>query len=132
MGGVRFHLTSVSIVGLAVLSSSVSARGAAETMTGRCRVTGGENLPANTGGASRLCSEIARVAGSGWKSAFAVDVKVGGNSTLTATATLADGHVLPRLKVAATDRVITIRTFKRLADAIADHVAKSSKARATR
>lgn len=89
----------------------------------RCRVVGGEKLPAASGGAVALCAAIERAL-SGANAAVTAEVRVLSSSMLAATLT-ADGRTLPEQRFARMDRDLDGRAFERFAEALADQASKA-------
>jgi hypothetical protein len=91
-----------------------------------CRVVDGNKLPASSGGADALCAAIRQAVDAGaMKSRFDVEVRVLGQSSLSATLTTASGKTLPVQKFAASDRALTRTSFERFAQALVDAAAKA-------
>lgn len=92
-----------------------------------CRVLGGENLPAELGGADAICAAIERAAKAELLAhRFKVDVQVKGASTLTASLTTADGKALPEQTFSISDRGLTKGSLERFANALVRVVARAA------
>jgi hypothetical protein len=108
-----------TLIGIAFVGGSACAVNAPEASQPRCRVIGGEALPADLGGADALCAAIEQAAATrapGVK--YSAEVRVLPRSRLVAMLT-ADGRKLPDQKFAAMDREITRDSLQRFAEAIA-------------
>lgn len=91
-----------------------------------CRVLGGEQLPADSGGSAALCAAIAKAAATDAPGRrFSVEVRVLGQSSLAATLTTADGTSLPEQKFAVSDRSLTRGSLERFAKALVGVVARA-------
>jgi hypothetical protein len=96
--------------------------------TVRCTVTGTENLPAEVGGADRVCEAIqsAIVAEAAEEAAGAsVLVRVVSPYAIVATVTAPGGRELPPVEVSIADRTLNSRSLQMLAVAVARQVAAS-------
>ena len=92
-----------------------------------CRVTGGEKLPAASGGAGALCAAIEAAVGQhAPKVRYDVEVKVLSRSRLAATILVNDRR-LPEQKFAVTDRDLNSESIKRFAAALALEVTRASR-----
>lgn len=112
-------IVAATLAGIAFVSGSACAVNAPEGAQPRCRVIGGEALPAASGGADALCAAIEQAAATrapGVK--YSAEVRVLPRSRLVAMLT-ADGRKLPDQKFAAMDREITRDSLQRFAEAIA-------------
>ena len=90
-----------------------------------CRVVGGEQLPAESGGADALCKAIASAAAEKAPGQnYSVEVRVLPQSRLTAAITTGDGRKLAEQNFARMDAPLSSEAFKRFADAIALELAK--------
>ena len=86
----------------------------------RCRVIGGEKLPASSGGAQALCAAIEQAASAHAPGVtYSAEVRVISSSVLVAELTLSDGRKLPEQKYQVSDRKITRTSLQRFAEAIA-------------
>lgn len=92
------------------------------TQTAACRVTGGEHLAADSGGADALCAAIGKAA----DGRAAVEVRVRTPYFASATVTLAGGRKLPAINAGIADRPLNRRSFEMLAQAVAAQVARES------
>lgn len=109
---------------LATVASSACGMTLPTPSASWCQVENGAKLPAASGGGAALCEAIERAATlRGVGGAFSVRVVAGSRSLLTANVILDDGRRLPALQMAEMDRPIGKTTFKRFADAVANHVA---------
>ena len=120
----------VAVCALALASVSGGACGMTES-TGKpvsCRVSGADKALAEAGGPSTLCELIERAAKTQAPGAsFDVNVRAPTVYSLAAEIRLADGRVLPELKMAVSDRRIDRGSVERYAAAIADAAAKASR-----
>lgn len=92
-----------------------------------CRVTGGEKLPAATGGAKAVCAAVERaVATRAPNARYTAEVKVLTPSRLS-TSLVVDGRTLPEQNFAVTDRELGEGSIRRFANSIAAEVAKAAK-----
>jgi len=91
-----------------------------------CRITGGNKLPAETGGTDALCAEIRKAAAAvSLDSRFTVDVQVVGDSRLSAIVTRQDGTKLPEQKFSVSDRTLNRGSLVRFAEALAGEMARA-------
>ncbi|MES2904175.1 MAG: hypothetical protein V4696_08325 [Pseudomonadota bacterium] len=92
-----------------------------------CRVIGGENLPAESGGADAFCAAVERAAKAGDPGQpFKVELHVKGASSLTAFLTTADGKALPEQKFSISDRGLTKGSLERFANTLVGVVARAA------
>lgn len=92
-----------------------------------CRVTGGEKLPADSGGSDALCAAIVRAAATQVPAArFKVEVQVRGPSALTAILTTEDGKTLPEQTFSISDRGLTKGSLERFANSLVSEVARAA------
>jgi hypothetical protein len=92
-----------------------------------CRVSGGEKLPPETGGADALCEAIRKAAAAQAPGlGYSVDVQVVSPSMLSARVTLADGRTLPERKHAIMDRTLTRSSLQRFADSLGAALAEAA------
>jgi hypothetical protein len=85
---------------------------------------GGDKLPADSGGPGALCAAIERaVAERAPGVAFSAEVRVLSQSRLVASLTR-EGQKLPEQNFASMDRDLSINSFERFAEALAEQVAK--------
>ena len=113
-------IAMVLLVGLGFACGCAGAVTGAQKGQPRCRVTGGEQLPAASGGTEALCGAIeqavqAKAPGQG----YSVEVRVLPKSMLAATVTTADGRTLPEQRFAVMDAALSKASFERFAQAIA-------------
>jgi hypothetical protein len=94
---------------------------------GHCRVIDGQKLPAELGGEQSLCTAIAQALRPGVANGAAIEVNVVSPYLLSATVTMADGRMLPAIKVGSSDRPLSRRAVQMLADSIAAQAAAQSK-----
>lgn len=95
----------------------------------KCEVIGDHKLPAETGGATALCAAIERAAAARAPGVgYSVKVRVLSPSRLAATVTTSDGHALPAVNHAISDRSLSKASIERFAAAVAaqlgDNVAR--------
>ena len=91
-----------------------------------CRVVGGEQLPAESGGADALCKAIASAAAEKAPGQnYSVEVRVLPQSRMAAEITMSDGRKLAEQKFVSMDKPLSSGSFKRFADAIAAELAKA-------
>src|ERR1700759_1736725 len=110
-----------------VLAVAISGRVDAMNSTGRCKVVAGERLPAASGGAEALCSEVEReIAVVASNAAYKAEIHVLSPSRLAATLVV-NGRALPEQKFSITDRDLNRPAIKRFAQALAAEVAKPAK-----
>jgi len=92
----------------------------------RCRVVGGDRLPAGSGGEQALCVAVEEaIATEAPGKAASIEVRVLSTSSLAATITTADGRTLPEQRMAIMDRTLTKASIQRFAKAIAAELAKT-------
>lgn len=92
-----------------------------------CRVTGGDKLPADSGGSEAFCAAIQRAAAAQMPgTAFKVAVQVRGPAMLTATLTTADGRTLPEQTFSISDRGLTKGSLERFANGLVGEVARAA------
>lgn len=116
---VLLPLAAISIAGSACAMTSSS-----DPMV-ECRVVGGENLPAASGGSAAFCAALQRAAAAQVPGTrFSVALQVKGPSLLTATLTTADGRTLPEQTFSISDRVLTKGSLEHFADSLAAEVAR--------
>jgi hypothetical protein len=96
------------------------------TQPERCRVIGGDKLPAEIGGAAGICAAIERAAAADAPGAdFSVEVRVLRPYMLAATVTMANGRVLPERKMAISDSKLRQSSVDRFAKTLAEEIAKA-------
>lgn len=92
----------------------------------RCRVVGGDKLPAETGGPAALCAAIKQAAQERAPGTdFSVTVQVLSNYSLSAIVQLDDGRQLPEQKMAISDRGLNRSSVEFFASAIAAEIARA-------
>ena len=112
----------VSAALAAASSAAVSAPEAAH-----CRVLNEARLPAGSGGASSICAEIERaVAAKAPNAAYKAEVRVLSKSGLAVSLEVG-GMKLEQQQFSIMDRYINPTFIKRVADAVADQVAKAAR-----
>ena len=88
---------------------------------------GSEKLPARSGGAAAVCSEIERaVASAAPKVRYSADVRVLSKSRLSA-ALVVNGRALPEQKFAIMDSELDAGAIKRFAASLANAVAEAAR-----
>jgi hypothetical protein len=116
---------AVAAIALAASAQAACAMSAPSDATAQCKVTGGEKLPPQSGGADALCAAIrqavaARLPGI----AFTADVTVVSDWKLGATVTMADGRRLPDQRHVVLDAKLDRRSFERFAESLANKLAE--------
>lgn len=92
-----------------------------------CRVVGGDQLPADSGGSDAFCMAIKNAAAAQAPGTrFTVDVQVRGPATMTAIVTTAEGKVLPEQTLSISDRGLTRGTLERFANTLVGEVARTA------
>jgi hypothetical protein len=115
-------LVGVLASALAASAAAVSAPAAAH-----CRVLNGEKLPADSGGASAICSGIEQaVAAKAPQVAYKAEVRVLSKSGLAVSLEVG-GRKLEEQHFGIMDRNINPGFIKRVAEAVADQVAEAAK-----
>ncbi|HEY6661773.1 MAG TPA: hypothetical protein VIZ66_02515 [Sphingomicrobium sp.] len=123
---VRF-VKVLGLVALAGVSGNACAMTSGAPETPHCRVVDPGKLPAESGGASALCSAIERaITARASGAAFSAEVRVLSSSRLAATVT-ANGKALPEQNFATMDRDLNRASFERFAAALAEQVAKATR-----
>ena len=115
---------AVAAIAIAASAQAACAMSAPSTSAAECTVTGGDKLPAESGGADALCTAIkkaveARIPGVG----FEAKVTVVSDWKMGATITTADGRHLPEQKHVVMDAKLNRTSFERFANSLADKVA---------
>ncbi|WP_205481851.1 hypothetical protein [Sphingomonas arenae] len=87
-----------------------------------CAVDGAALLPADTGGEQALCAEIRRATAEVLPAGARIAVQVVSDHRMHATAILADGRALRRVSVAVSDRTLSTRSFRMIAEALAQQL----------
>ena len=123
--GLATFATAVALCGA---TSSACAMNAPHEKTSGCSVIGGEQLPAESGGADALCKAIAaavaeRAPGLG----YTVQIHVLPQSRLSATVKSQDGRKLEDQQFASMDRPLSTASFERFAAAIALEIVKAGR-----
>lgn len=93
--------------------------GKAEPAGTECKVIGAKHLLRETGGGKALCAEMRQAATAAGMADIRIDVQVLSPSRISAAATLPDGRSLGPVHVGVSDRALTTRSFKMLAEALA-------------
>jgi hypothetical protein len=123
----RAIVTVVMALSVASASGSACAMKSSSSEPPRCRVVGGDKLPAGAGGEQAVCAAIeGAVAAEAPGSAANIEVRVISASSLAATIRTADGRTLPEQRMATMDRSLTESSIQRFARAIAAEVAKAA------
>jgi hypothetical protein len=116
----------VLAVALGVSASGACAMSASASDELRCRVIGGDKLPAESGGAGALCATIRNaLAKQAPNVRVSVEVRVLRPSML-ATILVVEGRTLPEQKFAVMDRNLNTRSIERFAQSIATKVAEAA------
>ncbi|HZC37340.1 MAG TPA: hypothetical protein VE221_01555 [Sphingomicrobium sp.] len=85
---------------------------------GPCRVTGGEKLPAEAGGADAICAAVQKAAAAQAPNLrYSAEIRVLSRTALAADLT-ADGRALPELKFSVSDRELNPRAIGHFADSV--------------
>jgi len=122
----RTMVTLVLSVAIASVSGSACAMKTVSSEPARCRVVGGDKLPAGAGGEQALCAAVeAAVAAEAPRTAASIEVRVLSASSLAATIKTANGRTLPEQRMAIMDRALTKASIERFAKAIAAELAKT-------
>lgn len=107
---------------------SASAMSTPEQALVHCRVVGGGKLPPGLGGEQAICAALKQaVVADLLHGAPTIEVRVVSASLLAATVTTADGRILPELRMATMDRLLTKAAIRRFARAIADELVKAGR-----
>jgi hypothetical protein len=125
----RGRFGAILIVAAILAPSGGSAMTPPRAVTiGHCTITGGESLPAGSGGNEALCAAIERaVAARAPTARYTVQVKVLPRSRLSAVLVV-NGRTLPEQKFAVMDRELNSTSIERFADSLADQVAEAARA----
>jgi hypothetical protein len=114
---------------LATILASISGGACAMTQSNnadRCRVIGGEKLPADVGGSQSLCDAIEAAAASRAPGAeFTAEIEVVSPSSLSANVRLGNGTLLPKQELSVSDRQLNRSSIGRFASAIADVIGQA-------
>ena len=118
--------SAVAALALAASAQAACAMSAPSTSAAECRVTGGDKLPADSGGADALCAAIkkavaAKIPGVG----FTAEVKIVSDWKMGATITTADGRRLPEQRHVVMDAKLNRTSFERFANVLAAKVAET-------
>ena len=118
----RFAVAALALAASAQAACAMSAPSSAA----ECRVTGGDKLPADTGGADALCAAIkkavaAKIPGVG----FTAEVKIVSDWKMGATIWTADGRRLPEQRHVVMDAKLNRTSFERFANVLAAKVAET-------
>ena len=123
--------STILAVSLFLAATSAGARpvnSPAATPTGHCRLTGGEKLPAQSGGAAAICAAIEKaVAVAAPNAKYKIDVTVVRPWMLSATPVV-NGRTLPAQKFAVNDAPLDAGAIGRFARSLAATVAKAARA----
>lgn len=93
----------------------------------KCRVIGGEKLPAESGGPAAICSAVEQaIAARAPGVAYQVDIRVLSKSGLSATV-VTGGRTLPELQFSVMDRNLGQASVERFAAGVADQLTKAAK-----
>jgi len=116
---------AVAAVALAASAQAACAMNAPSSDSAQCKVTGGDKLPPQSGGADALCEEIkkaiaVRIPGVGFKA----DVTVVSDWKIGATVTTADGRHLPEQRHVVLDAKLDRQSFERFATTLANKLAE--------
>jgi hypothetical protein len=97
-----------------------------EQAQGPCRVSGGEKLPAEAGGADAICAAVQRaVAAKAPNLRYTADVRVLSRSSLAADVT-ASGRKLPELRFSVSDRELNPTAIGHFAESVAAALAQAN------
>ena len=92
-----------------------------------CRVVDGGKLPANSGGADLICSEVQRAIAAHVPGVqYSAEIRVVSASRLVA-ALVVNGRSLPLQNFAVMDRNLSVETIRRFADAVVMAVSQATK-----
>ena len=122
----KFAASSLALgwVGVAAAACAMSAPG---QTPGRCRISGGEKLPAEAGGADAICAAVERAVAAGAPGVrYSADVRVLSRSSLAANL-IVNGRNLPDVKFSVSDREINPRSIGHFAESVAIAVAGASR-----
>lgn len=112
---------------VAPIAGSAFAMNKSSDLIVECRVLGGENLPAELGGAEAICAAIERAAKAEIPAhRFKVDVRVKGASSLIASLITANGKALPEQTFSISDRGLTKGSLERFANTLVGVVARAA------
>lgn len=117
-----------AVLAMALASASGSACGMTHSAapTDRCRVIGGDKLPAETGGAEQICASIEAAAASRAPGAgYSIEVRVLSDHMLAARVRMADGRSLSEQKMAVSDRRLNRSSIDRFAVAIGEAIGRA-------
>jgi len=124
----RAIITVAMTLSVASTSGSAYAMKMSSSEPARCRVVGGDKLPAGAGGEQAVCSAIERaVAAEAPGNSASIEVRVISAYSLAATIRTADGRTLPEQRMATMDRTLTKSSIQRFAQAIAAELAATSR-----
>ena len=115
---------AVAAIALAASAQAACAMNAPLKAAAQCKVTDGDKLPSDSGGADALCAAIktalaAKIPGVG----FTADVTVVSDWKLSATITTTDGRRLAEQRHVVMDAKLSATSFERFANALATKVA---------
>jgi hypothetical protein len=120
------YATVIFLVGLFGGTSALAMKMGPE-MGGGCHVLGSKKLPARSGGAAGVCTEIERaIDAAAPKARYSAAVRVLSSSRLTATLVV-NGRELPNQNFAIMDSELDAAAVRRFAASIASAVAEATK-----
>jgi hypothetical protein len=122
----KFAASSLALgsFGVAAAACAMSAPGQAQ---GPCRVSGGDKLPAQAGGADAICAAIERAVAAGAPNVrYSADVRVLSRSALAAELTV-NGRKLPELRFSVSDRELNPVAFGHFAESVATALAQAGR-----
>jgi hypothetical protein len=121
------HVALIALVASGFFCGNACAMSPPTDQAPRCRVVGGDKLPAASGGAAALCAAIEQaVAARAPGVTVSVEVRALSASRLAA-ALVVNGRALPEQNFASMDRDLDAGSFERFAAALADQVAKAQR-----
>ena len=125
----RLMMTAIAAA-IGCVSGSACAMSSTENLSSGCRVINGDKLSAESGGADALCKAIAEATAETAPGVdYSVEISVLPKDRLSAMVTLADGRKLPELGIASMDKPLTLGSFRRFANSIAQELAKAGAAK---
>lgn len=107
---------------LAAMSATACAMTPSRSPDLPCTVANAALLPSSLGGEQALCAEFRRAATGRLPAGSSVELRVVSDYQLTAILTLADGRSLPSVTASASDRQLSAKSIRLLADAVAAQV----------
>lgn len=124
----RTTILAISVLLAATTAGARPVKAPATTPAGHCRLTGGEKLPVQSGGAAAVCAAIEKaVDAAAPKANYKIDVTVVRPWMLSATPVV-NGRTLPAQKFAVNDAPLDAGAIGRFARSLAATVAKAAKA----